>query len=186
MYLLCASLWRSSGHRMSLSSVATMAVKAGRCARSFCQQSSIRLWMASGQSIGAGNLKNEKSQNNFFYKRKKKKEIPVTLFNGFDYVLIGPVPIGPLSVGHDLPADDAKAPDVAGRGEFAESYRFRRRPPDWDLATLNERKETIIISEFPLEEKSKSGVPWWCRHLRWCSQFLGSIQSRRFCRRAER
>ena len=42
---------------MSLSRVATMAVKAGLWARSFCQQSSIRLWMASGQSMGAGSLK---------------------------------------------------------------------------------------------------------------------------------
>jgi hypothetical protein len=67
-YLLCASLCSSSGHRINLSSVATMAVKAGLWARSFCQQSNMRLWMASGQSIGAGNLperKTNKKKNMF-------------------------------------------------------------------------------------------------------------------------
>jgi len=55
-YLFCANRCSISGHRISLSRVATMAVKAGRWARSFCQQSNMRLWIASGQSIGAGSL----------------------------------------------------------------------------------------------------------------------------------
>ncbi len=63
VYLFCANRWSSSGHRMSLSSVATMAVKAGRWARSFCQQSNMRLWMASGQSIGAGSLRHGTRKN---------------------------------------------------------------------------------------------------------------------------
>lgn len=33
------------------------------------------------------------------------------------YVLVAHVPVGSLSVGHDLPHDDAEAPDVRGGGE---------------------------------------------------------------------
>ena len=53
---LAAILRRVSGQQMSLSRVLTMLEKVGRWARSFCQQSSISWWMASGQSMGAGNL----------------------------------------------------------------------------------------------------------------------------------
>lgn len=37
--------------------------------------------------------------------------------NTFTYILVAHVPVGSLSVGHDLPHDDAEAPDVRGRGE---------------------------------------------------------------------
>ena len=53
---LAAIFLRVSGQQISLSRVFTMEEKAGLCALSFCQQSSINWWMASGQSIGAGNL----------------------------------------------------------------------------------------------------------------------------------
>ena len=53
---LAAIFLRVSGQQMSLSRVLTMLEKVGLWALSFCQQSSISWWMASGQSMGAGNL----------------------------------------------------------------------------------------------------------------------------------
>lgn len=45
---------------------------------------------------------------------KAKAALPSTVVT---YVLVAHVPVGSLSVGHDLPHDDAEAPDVGGRGE---------------------------------------------------------------------
>ena len=63
--------------------------------------------------------------------------LPVSLLDGFDDVLIGPVPVRPLAVGHDLPADDAEAPHVRRRGELAEGDGLRRRPPHRNFAALS-------------------------------------------------
>ena len=57
---LAAIFLRVSGQQISLSRVFTMLEKVGLWALSFCQQSSISWWMASGQSMGAGSLKHQK------------------------------------------------------------------------------------------------------------------------------
>ena len=51
---LAAIFLRVSGQQINLSKVFTMLEKLGLWARSFCQQSSISWWIASGQSMGAG------------------------------------------------------------------------------------------------------------------------------------
>ena len=51
---LAAIFLKVSGQQISLSKVFTMLEKLGLWARSFCQQSSISWWIASGQSMGAG------------------------------------------------------------------------------------------------------------------------------------
>ena len=72
--------------------------------------------------------------------------LPVSLLDGFDDVLIGPVPVRPLAVGHDLPADDAEAPHVRRRGELAEGDGLRRRPPHRNFAALSstEKREASV------------------------------------------
>lgn len=65
-----------------------------------------------------------------------EKQLPVTLLDRFDNVLIGPVPVRSLTVGHDLPTDDTETPDIAGGCEFAESNSFWSRPPDGNFASL--------------------------------------------------
>lgn len=49
-YLAFAIFLRSSGDLINLSRVLTMAENFGRCDLSFCQQSNINWWIASGQS----------------------------------------------------------------------------------------------------------------------------------------
>ncbi len=44
-----------------------------------------------------------------------KARIPVSLLNGLDDVLIGPVPVWALPVAHHFPHDDTKAPGVLTR-----------------------------------------------------------------------
>lgn len=73
----------------------------------------------------------------------KSKYEPVALFDGLDYVLIGPVPVGTFSVGHDLPTDNAKTPDVAGRCEFTECDGFRGGPSDRNFTTLEKGKKLV-------------------------------------------
>ena len=51
---LAAIFLKVSGQQINLSKVFTMLEKLGLWARSFCQQSSISWWIASGQSMGAG------------------------------------------------------------------------------------------------------------------------------------
>lgn len=65
MYLFWATFLSVSGHLMSLSSVLTIEPNVGRWVLSFCQQSNISWYIASGQSIGAGNL--EISNRNRLY-----------------------------------------------------------------------------------------------------------------------
>ena len=71
---------------------------------------------------------------------------PVAFFDGLDDVLIGPVPVGAFTIRHDFPADNAKAPDVAGRCEFAESNRFGSRPSYRDFTTLRKRNAPKLIN----------------------------------------
>lgn len=59
------------------------------------------------------------------------------------YILIGHVPVRPLTIGHHLPHDNAIAPDIAGGGELAVLDGFRSSPADGDFAALGSRqKET--------------------------------------------
>lgn len=60
------------------------------------------------------------------------------------HILIGHVPIGTFSVGHDLPHYDSIAPHVTGGGEFAILYGFRRGPSDGDFAALS--RKTLVSS----------------------------------------
>jgi len=78
----------------------------------------------------------------------------VALFNGLDHVLVTPVPVRPLPIGHYFPAHDPKAPDVRGRREFSKRNRFRGSPANRDLPTLNNQNRS--------ENKTKrnSQPPW--------------------------
>jgi len=66
--------------------------------------------------------------NRFRAIHRRRKSI--VLLNGFDHVLVRPSPVGPLAVGHNLPHDDAEAPDVGGGRKLPEGDGFRRRPPN--------------------------------------------------------
>jgi hypothetical protein len=44
-------------------------------------------------------------------------ELSSDLFDEFDNILVAPVPVRTLAVGHDLPHDDAVGPDVGRRRE---------------------------------------------------------------------
>lgn len=55
--LLGAIFANESGTLIKLSSVATMLAKVGRFDLSLCQQSNIKVYIDSGQSIGGGSLK---------------------------------------------------------------------------------------------------------------------------------
>lgn len=52
------------------------------------------------------------------------------------YILVAHVPVGPLSVGHDLPHDDAEAPDVRGRGEAVVLDGLRSGPQHHALPSV--------------------------------------------------
>lgn len=57
------------------------------------------------------------------------------------YILIGHVPVRPLTVGHHLPHDNAIAPDITGGGELAVLDGFRGSPADGDFAALRSRQK---------------------------------------------
>ena len=63
------------------------------------------------------------------------KYLPVTFLNSLDYILVGPVPVGSLSVAHHLPHHDTEGPDVGAAGELPEGDCLRSGPSDWDLAS---------------------------------------------------
>ena len=44
--------------------------------------------------------------------QKRTEALPVPLLDGLDDVLIGPVPVGALTVAHHLPHHDPEAPGV--------------------------------------------------------------------------
>lgn len=69
------------------------------------------------------------------------------------YIAIGHVPVGPLSVGQDLPHNDPITPHVTGGGEFAVSDGFRRRPADRDFSSL-ERKNSFSYYSVTLVQLS--------------------------------
>lgn len=52
------------------------------------------------------------------------------------YILIAHVPVWSLSIGHDLPHDDAVAPYITGRGELPVLDGLWSGPPDGNLSTL--------------------------------------------------
>lgn len=52
------------------------------------------------------------------------------------YVLIGHVPVRPLSVRHDFPHDDPVAPHITSRGELPVLDCFGRSPSDRNLPSL--------------------------------------------------
>lgn len=56
--------------------------------------------------------------------------------NGPDDVLIGPVPIWPLSVGDHLPHDNSVTPHVTGRRKLPERYGLWCCPPHRNFSTL--------------------------------------------------
>lgn len=59
------------------------------------------------------------------------------IFTTYDtYILIGHVPIRPLTIGHHLPHDNAIAPDITGGGELAILDSFRGSPTNGDFAAL--------------------------------------------------
>lgn len=67
------------------------------------------------------------------------------------YLMIAHLPVGPLSIGHDLPHHNAKAPDVAGRSELPVCYGFWSRPANRDFPSLRDkvrgqRSESAITS----------------------------------------
>lgn len=61
---------------------------------------------------------------------------PVPFLDRLYHILIRPVPIRPLTVGHHLPTNDAHTPYVGSAGELSERYRFRSCPSYRDLSTL--------------------------------------------------
>ena len=112
-----------------------MLEKLGLCARSFCQQSSISWWMASGQSMGAGSLTRKITVRDQRRLLGEINSVPVTFLYSLDNILVGPVPVGPLSVAHHLPHHDTEGPDVGAAGELPEGDCLRSGPSDWDLAS---------------------------------------------------
>lgn len=57
------------------------------------------------------------------------------------YVLIGHVPVRPLTIRHHLPHDNAIAPNITGGGELSILDSFRSSPTDGDFAALESRKQ---------------------------------------------
>ena len=60
----------------------------------------------------------------------------IASINGLDDILIGPIPIWPLSVCHHLPHNHSVTPNVRGRCELPISYGFWGGPSHRNLATL--------------------------------------------------
>lgn len=64
---------------------------------------------------------------------------------GKTYILIGHIPVWPLSIRHHFPHNDSVAPYVTGRREFTIGNCFWCSPPDRNLATLR-RFQLWVIS----------------------------------------
>lgn len=77
--------------------------------------------------------------------RDKKREMESTLLSHtHTYILVAHVPVGSLSIGHDLPHDDAEAPDIWGRGEAVVLDGLRSGPQHHTLASvLRERSGEV-------------------------------------------
>lgn len=59
------------------------------------------------------------------------------------YILIGHLPVWPLSVRHHFPHDDPVTPHVAGWGELPVCDRLRSRPANGNLPALWQRARTF-------------------------------------------
>lgn len=71
-----------------------------------------------------------------YNKRKKEEKKDVLNVELGTYILIGHVPVWPLSIGHHLPHDDSVTPYITGRGEFPVLDSFWCGPADGDFPTL--------------------------------------------------
>lgn len=60
------------------------------------------------------------------------------------YILVGHFPVWSLSVGHDLPHDNAIAPRITCRRELSVGNSFWGRPPYRDFSTL--KRNRIFLS----------------------------------------
>lgn len=63
------------------------------------------------------------------------------------YILIGHVPVRPLSVGHDFPHDDPVAPHITSRGELPVLDSFGCSPSDRNLPSLRTQRATTSARE---------------------------------------
>lgn len=78
---------------------------------------------------------------------------PIRLLDRLDHVLVGPVPIRPLTERHHLPHEHTERPDVGGRSELAVMNRLWSSPPHRDFAALEAEAEDSILS--PLFSKAQ-------------------------------
>lgn len=73
----------------------------------------------------------------FFYLNWHRTEKQIYILTTSNtYILIGHVPVRPLTIGHHLPQDNAIAPNIAGGGELAILDSFWGCPTDGDFAAL--------------------------------------------------
>lgn len=63
------------------------------------------------------------------------------------YILIGHIPVRPLSVGHDFPHDDPVAPHITSRGELPVLDSFGCSPSDRNLPSLRTQRATASARE---------------------------------------
>lgn len=70
------------------------------------------------------------------------------MFTKWSYILVGHIPIRPLSKWHHFPHDDAIAPHVTGRGELPVRDGLWCGPPHWDLSTLREGERDTKCSHW--------------------------------------
>lgn len=61
------------------------------------------------------------------------------------YILVGHVPVRPLTIGHHLPHDNAVTPDITGRGELAILDSFGGSPTDGDFAALESSQTAVTM-----------------------------------------
>lgn len=74
------------------------------------------------------------------------------------YILVGHVPVGPLSKWHHFPHNNAVAPHITGWGELSVSDGLWCSPPHWDLPTLRKEKGTNG-AESEMTEMSRTTLP---------------------------
>lgn len=97
------------------------------------------------------------------------------------YVLIGHVPVRPLSVGHDFPHDDPIAPHITSRGELPVLDSFGCSPSDRNLPSLRtqraqhqrrkrDRNPTVTVSWLRRETLFTATMPTVIQTGRWIQQ----------------
>lgn len=72
---------------------------------------------------------------------------PMTAVKTSTYILIGHVPVRPLSIGHDFPHDDPVAPHITSRGELPVLDSFWCSPSDRNLPSLRTQRATTSVKE---------------------------------------